>query len=404
MRFPHASRPRRGAGTGTTGTRRRACVSGALWACVSLLLSAVGTDSARAAARFVDATLEAGVGYVQSVPQQPPNCAFAHLFCGFDAMTGGATTGDLDGDGWPDLFVTTLYASDRLFRNRGDGTFEDVTAQAGLPLGATNPNGALFADVDNDGAADLYVLSHGGDRHHLYINDGSGSFVEEALLRGAALDAGGGPIGGTSAAAGDFDRDGWLDLFVAEWRGDLFAPGQGSNVRLLRNRGGEDPALGGYFEDVTEAAGLAAAPPPSFPTPPGRYVLAPAFADLDRDGWPDLVLASDFGTSQLLWNQGDGSFVDGTLAAGVGTDENGMGSALGDIDGDGDLDWFVTSIFDPGPACPHFTSWGCSGNRLYRNESGRLFSDATDAFDVRDGPGAGARRSSMPTTTAISTS
>jgi hypothetical protein len=107
---------------------------------------------------------------------------------------------------------------------------------------------------------------------------------------------------------------------------------------------------------------------------------------VNYDGWPDLVIAGDFSTSRLFWNNGDGTFVDVTVAAGVGTDENGMGSAIGDLDGDGHLDWFVTSIRDKNATCDTAgCAWGYSGNRLYRNRGNGTFEDATDAFGVRDG-------------------
>ncbi len=107
---------------------------------------------------------------------------------------------------------------------------------------------------------------------------------------------------------------------------------------------------------------------------------------MDGDGWQDLVVAGDFNTSRLFWNNRDGTFTDGTDQANVGTDENGMGSAVGDYDGDGDLDWFVTSIHDEKDSCADtLCSWGGSGNRLYRNEGGRTFSDQTDAAGVRNG-------------------
>ncbi len=121
--------------------------------------------------------------------------------------------------------------------------------------------------------------------------------------------------------------------------------------------------------------------------PTGVYSFCSAFTDLDDDGWPDLAVAADFGSSRLFWNNGDGTFSDGTLAAQVGSDENGMGTALGDFDMDGDIDWFVTSIWcgeDCTAAVPE-TGVGRTGNRLYRNEGGRRFSDATDAAGVRVG-------------------
>jgi hypothetical protein len=148
---------------------------------------------------------------------------------------------------------------------------------------------------------------------------------------------------------------------------------------LLRNRGAEGPALAAHFEDVTHAAGVALANA----DPPGDLSFASTFSDLDDDGFADLLVASDFGTSRLYWNNGDGSFSDGTRTAGVGLDENAMGHSVGDYDGEGDLDWFVTSIHctdrDPFSDCP------LAGNRLYRNEGGRAFSEVAAAAGVADG-------------------
>jgi hypothetical protein len=310
--------------------------------------------------------------YVQHQPPAPPACVVGQFACDVDRMTGGAAAADVDGDGWTDLFVTRLDAPDILFRNRGDGRFEDVTAASGLADFDLQSNGAAFGDIDNDGDPDLLVTLVGSgadgvnDRNHLFVNDGLGHFSEEATERGAALTSGN-PRLTWSATFGDYDRDGWLDLHVTEW----LATG---HSRLLRNRGAVAP---GHFEDVTVEAGLDFV---------GVNGFASTFVDLDGDGWQELAVAGDFGTSRLFWNEGDGTFVDGTAAAGVGTDENGMGSTFGDFDGDGDLDWFVTSIRDPDETCDvENCIWGYTGNRLYRNDGGRSFSDATDAAGVRDG-------------------
>ena len=232
-------------------------------------------------------------------------------------MSGGAAAGDIDGDGSVDLFVTRLDAPDILFRNRGDGTFEDISDGMGLDKFNFQSNGVLLVDIDNDGDRDIYVTVLGAaldpinNRNCLYVNQGEDPFTEEAILRGVDIHSDQNHFT-YSVSAGDFDRDGWIDLHVNEW-----VPSLPSHSRLLRNRGLEAP---GFFEDVTTAAGVDLT---------DVHAFASTFTDLDQDGWPDLAVVADFGSSRLFWNNGDGTFTDGTEAAGVGTDENGMGSAFG---------------------------------------------------------------------------
>jgi hypothetical protein len=316
---------------------------------------------------FIDVTAAAGIDHLQYQVTSPP------LESDAEYMTGGVAVGDCNGDGWEDLYVTALDAPDTLFRNRRNGTFEDVTVAAGLDLDLAS-NGAGWADLDNDGDQDLYVTALGPNetRFHLFVNDGRCAFSEEAQARGAAIE-GPDPHYGFSVTFGDYDLDGWLDIHTTEWRADADNPGGARpNSRLLRNRGESAP---GYFEDVTDSArvGLDALPGAA-----ANSALSSRFADMDGDGWPELLVVSDGGTSRIFWNDKNGTFSDGTDAAGVGTEDSGTGSAIGDFDGDGFLDWFVTSVYDP--ADP-----GLTGNRLYRNEGDRSFSDQTDAAGVRDG-------------------
>ncbi len=322
------------------------------------------------AVSFTDVTVAAGVSYTQW--QLPVTDSDLILY-----MSGGAAAGDFDGDGWADLFVTRLDNTDILYRNLGDGTFQDVSASAGFNH-SMSTNGATWGDVDNDGDLDLYVttLHDSSLRYHLYINNGNSSFTEEGVARGADLTVQPFPQG-FSSTFGDYDHDGYLDLFTTEWNTD---PGFG-NSRLLRNRGAAAP---GNFIDVTQAAGVDV----SHGHPRGvSYAFAPTFIDMDRDGHVDLVVAGDFEGSRLFWNNGDGTFTNGTASAGVGTDENGMGSAIGDYDGDGDLDWFISSVYEEGGACGglQYCGWGDTGNRFYQNNGDRTFDDVTDSAGVREG-------------------
>jgi hypothetical protein len=351
----------------------------------TVFLLALNAPQALATA-FVDATSAAGLaGYVQHGLHPAEACLAQSHGC-IDRMSGGAAVADYDGDGDLDLFATVFDGADKLFQNQGNGTFLDVAAAAGLAAYSLQSNGAVFADLDNDGDQDLFVTVIGGaadpvnNRNYLFVNNGNGTFSEDAVARGAAL-ASGSLRAGWSIAVGDYDRDGWLDLFVSEWRPDSLGGGSASHARLLHNLG---PAQPGHFEDATAASEIDLEA--ISVSPDGVYAFAPAFIDLDRNGWPDLAIASDFGTSRLYWNDGDGTFSDGTVHARVGTDENGMGSTFGDLDGDGDFEWFVTSIHDADETCEaESCDWGYSGNRLYEYQAGRRFSDATDEYGVREG-------------------
>jgi hypothetical protein len=282
-------------------------------------------------------------------------------------MSGGAAAGDFDGDGWMDLYVTRVNLPNLLFRNKGDGTFEEVGAAAGVDLHSLSA-GCVWADIDNDGDQDLFVLTF-ETRNYLYINDGQGHFQEEARARGVDLERKRGKHLSTSAAFGDIDNDGDLDLLTAAWQlGE--DKSNDSQTRLYVNDGN------GSFDDMTVAAGLT--------TPTASFT--PAFADVDLDGWQDILIAGDFNSSVFYHNQGNGTFKEQTHPAGLGTDENGMGSSVADFDNDGDLDWFVSSIYDAlecenQSVCP----WRISGNRLYLNDGRGVFVDGTDAWGVRDG-------------------
>ncbi len=315
---------------------------------------------------FEDVTAGAKLHYEQWQPTVPE----APIKESIGIMTGGAATADSNSDGWPDLFVTRYDDSDILFINNGDGTFSDQSIAHGFTEAAPT-NGVAWADMDNDGDPDIYlsVTTTSGSplpsRFRYYENRGSAGYVEIGQNNGAALTSQHGHSG-FSIAVGDYDRDGWLDAYTCQWN----PRGDNRQSILLRNRGGT-------FENVTNDAGVNV-----YDTNKRSFPLNACFSDLDRDRWPDLVIAGDFGTSRLFWNK-SGRFTDGTKFAQVGTDENGMGLTIGDYDRDGLFDFFVTSIYDPEP--DEGNPWGSTGNRLFRNRGNRIFEDTTETAGVRDG-------------------
>ncbi len=332
------------------------------------------------------------------------------------AMSSGAAVADFDDDGWPDLYLTRVGRPNSLYRNRGDGTFEDVTEAAGVggppptgdPERPAGSGGAAFADVDADGCVDLYVGGAGAGEAILYRNDCAGRFTDETAARGASLPSTTAELGtqGHGVTFADYDRDGDLDLLTLHWD-PAFLGGEASvsayqadpdpdstceKAAAIRRFGGDrTPVAGpnrsrlfrndgtGHFTDVTAEVGLRLDQIAAFT---GEFV------DMDGDGWQDLLIAGDFCTSALYRNVEGTKFVDVTEASGVGTAENAMGAVVRDVDGDGRPDWFVTSIALRTPSGECFTrasNSGCSGNRLYLNTGNMVLEDATDEWGLRDG-------------------
>jgi hypothetical protein len=273
----------------------------------------------------------------------------------------GAAFLDYDNDGWLDVFLvngTTLEGfpkgqepTNHLYRNRGDGTFEDVTARAGLAQSGWG-QGVCAGDYDNDGYVDLFVTYYG--QNHLYRNRGDGTF-EDVTAKAALL--GKRRRWNTGCAFLDYDRDGKLDLFVANYIDLDLATAPTPDSGLCRYKGvkvacgppglpGGKNALyhnkgDGTFEDVSDQAGIT--------RNSGTYGLGVSTFDFDDDGWVDLYVANDSNPSALYRNNHDGTFTDIAVPAGCaysqdGKPQAGMGVAVGDYDRNGTMDIFKTNF------------------------------------------------------------
>ncbi len=296
-------------------------------------------------------------------------------------IAGGVASGDYDADGWVDLYIVSGdVRPNLLFRNKGDGTFEEVGVRAGVALAGKKGSGPVFADVDGDGWLDLFVGGVGSTRSSLFRNLGDGTFKDVSTESG--LDH---LRESFSAAFGDYDRDGDLDVFITHWIQNPNKDFLGREIGYLFQNSGlglVDNGEVNLFKDVSVSAGITGHQLKDF---------TPNFADINNDGWPDLLIAADFlndqfstetGGSRVFLNNQDGTFSNVT-DQNVITDENGMGASIFDFDHDGDLDWFVTSIHDPNGIAEG--NWGVTGNRLYQNQGDGSFLDVTTVTGVREG-------------------
>jgi enediyne biosynthesis protein E4 len=343
----------------------------AIVALLAAHLAAAG--AAPGSIRFTDITRDAGITFRHVNGASPDK----HLV---ETMGSGGLFADFDNDGWLDIFLVdggsladpavARLARHRLYRNRGNATFEDVTARSGIAPGDYGM-GACAGDVDNDGWIDLYVTSFGPNA--LYRNRGNGTFVDATGPARVAT-----PMWSAGCAFADLDKDGDLDLFVANYvdAGRSRSPFCGRAklglrvychplnfpplpATLYRNNGR------GVFTDVSAQAGIAAH---------RGNGLGVIVTDYDEDGWPDLFVANDSVPNFLFRNTRDGRFVESALGAGVavatdGKARAGMGVDAGDYDGDGHLDLIVTNL-------------DFETHSLYRSLGGGLFAHATSESGI----------------------
>jgi hypothetical protein len=290
-----------------------------------------------------------------------------------ETMSGGGLFFDYDGDGWLDIFLVNggsfvnrtvaEKAAHRLYRNNGDGTFTDQSAKSGIRVSGFGM-GACSADYDRDGRVDLYVTSMGPNR--LYHNEGNGRFVDVTAHSGTGFEQ-----WSASCAFGDIDNDGDVDLYVVNYVDFAFNNNKqciqaglrtychpnvynGVSGILYRNNGDRT------FSDITRPSGV-------YNT--GGKGLGVVFADYDRDGWIDIFVANDSVPNFMYHNRGDGTFEEVALFLGVavasdGQPRAGMGVDMGDLDGDGFPEVFVTNL-------------ATQTHTLFKNLGGSLFTDVT---------------------------
>jgi len=332
--------------------------------------SSSGIAHSSPAVRFTDIREAAGIDFVQDSTQTEEKYYL-------ETMGTGVAWIDYDQDGLLDLYFVQSAATEAykpthplrsaLYHNNGDGTFTDVTEKAHLGGEGHYGQGVAVGDFDNNGYPDLYVTGYGSAI--LYRNNGDGTFIDVTAHAGVE------DTRNWSSSAGwfDFDKDGWLDLVVTnyiEWspKNNLWCgehkPGYRSYCNPNNYRGQKTTLYrnnhDGTFTDVSEKSGVA---------DPESKGMSMVLADLNNDGWPDIAVANDTWPNFLFENNGDGTFTDVSLISGLAASEDGryeagMGIDAADVDGDGNLDIYITHL-------------DFELNRLYHNNGDGTFSDAT---------------------------
>ena len=339
---------------------------------VLLAKNSTGGPPEASSIQFRDVTQQAGIHFVHN------NGAFGKKYLP-ETMGPGVAFIDYDNDGWPDIFLVNgmdwpghgqKHSTPKLYHNNHDGTFTDVTHKAGLDLEMYGM-GVAVGDYDNDGYDDLFFTAYGQNR--LFHNNGNGTFTDVTQKAGLQ-----GPKEfSTSAAWVDYGKDGHLDLVVAnyvQWmpETDLYCTldgkaksyctpesYKGTSVRLWHNRGN------GTFEDVTQKSGLSDAT---------SKTLGVAVLDYDNDGWPDLLFSNDTQPNKLYRNNGNGTFSEKAVVAGVAFSEDGVARAGMGVDAaDYDHSGFTSVLI---------TNFSNQMISLYHNEGKGLFVDEAPRSEI----------------------
>jgi len=334
----------------------------------------IGAAPGMATIQFRDVTQQSGIRFVHN------NGAFGKKFLP-ETMGPGVAFIDYDNDGWPDIFLVNgadwpghvqKHSTPKLYHNNRDGTFTDVTHKAGLDIEIYGM-GVAVGDYDNDGYDDLFITAYGQNR--LFHNNGNGTFSDVTQKAGLS-----GPKEfSTSAAWIDYDKDGHLDLVVGnyvQWspQTDLYCTldgksksyctpesYKGTSVRLWHNLGN------GTFEEATQKAGLG---------DPTSKTLGVAVLDYDNDGWPDLLFSNDTQPNKLYRNNGNGTFTEKALVAGVAFSEDGvaragMGVDASDYDHSGYPSLLITNFSNQMLSLYHNEGKGLFVDEAPRSEIGR---------------------------------
>jgi hypothetical protein len=348
-------------------TRRRPRTLAAIVAALPLVL-ALAAAGADCPIKFRDVTAETGIDFVHTHGGSGKKYIV-------ETVSAGVATFDYDNDGKTDIYFvngrplagteTKARPKNRLYRNLGNFKFQDVTDRAGVDGGASYGLGVCVGDYDNDGYQDLYLSNFG--ENVLYHNNGDGTFSDVTRKAGV----GRGPKVGAGACFLDYDNDGRLDLFAANYvkfayKDHVFRTHRGFHVyygprpfpaethNLFHNNGD------GTFTDVSQASGIAAHP---------SYGMGVVAGDYDNDGYPDIFVANDTSANSLFHNKGRGTFAEVGLSAGVAFDVNGsvkgnMAPDCGDYDNSGLLSFYVTSYQGQMPT-------------LFKNMGHGVFDDVT---------------------------